>query len=259
MNTEFKVKVSPKNNEAVCSQSLSMPIHLTEGLIVELALMHKYGINTVLNLSIYASRIFAQRKPNGKLRLLVDLGKIKNLIPVVYVKNNIPVSTLSDAAKHLAGKSLFFKLNCLHACHCFQMANQRSVERLAFILARRTFAWRRLAQGVNRSVSAFKTSCVSTWTQLSKLNNVLSTWTVLELMPTPLRILPGILGQSSSEFVRQDWSWRKNCAILELEKLNTLAQLFHQKELHRKLGRVKIVLDKLRFPKKRHYSASWDS
>ena len=46
MNTEFKVKLTPKDDKAVYSQSLPMPIHLKEDLIVELALMHKYGIIT---------------------------------------------------------------------------------------------------------------------------------------------------------------------------------------------------------------------
>ena len=41
MNTEFKVKLTPKDDKAVYSQSLPMPIHLKEDLIVELALMHK--------------------------------------------------------------------------------------------------------------------------------------------------------------------------------------------------------------------------
>ena len=35
------------------------------------------------------------------------------------------------------------------------MADQRSVEMLAFIFASRTFAYKRLAQGLSRSVSAF--------------------------------------------------------------------------------------------------------
>ena len=76
MNTEFKVKLTPKDNKAVYSQSLPMAIHLKEDLIVELALMHKYGIITLLPFSKYASPIFAQRKPKGKLRLLVDLRKL---------------------------------------------------------------------------------------------------------------------------------------------------------------------------------------
>ena len=46
MNTEFKVKPTPKDDKVVYSQSLPMPIHLKEDLIVELALMHKYGIIT---------------------------------------------------------------------------------------------------------------------------------------------------------------------------------------------------------------------
>ena len=48
MNTEFKVKLTPKDDKAVYSQSIPMPIHLKEDLIVELALMHKYRIITVL-------------------------------------------------------------------------------------------------------------------------------------------------------------------------------------------------------------------
>ena len=155
MNTEFKMKLTPKDDRAVYSQSLSMPIHLKEDLDVELALVHKYGIITVLPFSKYASAIFAQRKPNGKLRLLVDLRKIISLIADDYTNNNHPVSTLSDAAQHLVGKSLFCKLDCSQAYHCLQMADQRSVDTLAFIFASRTFAYKRLAQGLSRSVSAF--------------------------------------------------------------------------------------------------------
>ena len=154
MNTEFKVRLIPKDDKAVYSQSLPMPIHLKEDLIVELALVHKYGIITVLPFSKYASPIFAQRKPNGKLRLLVDLRKNNTLIAAHYTNNNHPVSNLSDAAQHLAGKSLFCKLDCSQAHHCLQMADQRSVEMLAFNFASRTFAYKSLAQSLSRSVSA---------------------------------------------------------------------------------------------------------
>ena len=80
INTEFKVRLTPKDDKAVYSQSLPMPIHLKEDLINELALLHKYGIITVLLFSKYASRLFPQKKPNGKLRLLVDLRKNNSLI-----------------------------------------------------------------------------------------------------------------------------------------------------------------------------------
>ena len=153
MNTEFKVKLTPKVDRAFYSQSLPMPIHLKEDSIVELALMHKYGIITVLPFLKYASPIFAQRKPNGKLRLLVDLRKINTLMADDYTNINHPVSTFSYAAQHLAGKSLFCKIDCSQACYCLQMADQRSVEMLAVNFASRTY--RRLAQGLSRSVSAF--------------------------------------------------------------------------------------------------------
>ena len=117
--------------------------------------MHYYGIITTLPFSKYASPIFAQRKPNGRLRLLVDLRKINNLISDDYINNNHPVSTLSDAAQHLAGKKLFCKLDCSQAYHVLQMADQKSVELLAFNFASRTFAYLRLPQGLSRSLSSF--------------------------------------------------------------------------------------------------------
>ena len=100
-----------------------MPIHLRKDLIFELALMHRYWINTVLPSSKYASPIFAESKPNGKLRLLVDLRKINSLIADDYTNNNHSVSTLSDATQHLAGKSLSCNLDCSQAYHCLQTAD----------------------------------------------------------------------------------------------------------------------------------------
>ena len=85
----------------------------------------------------------------------MDLRKINALIADDYINNNHPVSTFSDAAQHLAGKKLFCKLDCSQAYHCLQMADQRSVELLAYNSARRTFAYRRLAQGLSRALSAF--------------------------------------------------------------------------------------------------------
>ena len=155
INNEFKIKLTPKSEQPAYTQSLPCPVNLKDDLTVELALMHYYGIITTLPFSKYASPIFAQRKPNGRLRLLVDLRKINNLISDDYINNNHPVSTLSDAAQHLAGKKLFCKLDCSQAYHVLQMADQKSVELLAFNFASRTFAYLRLAQGLSRSLSSF--------------------------------------------------------------------------------------------------------
>ena len=104
INTEFKVQLIPLVNRPAYIQSLPVPINLKDKVLVELALVHTYGIITTLPFSKYASPITAQRKPNGKLRLLVDLRKKNTLIADDYINNNHPVSTLTDAAQHMAGK-----------------------------------------------------------------------------------------------------------------------------------------------------------
>ena len=55
----------------------------------------------------------------------------------------------------MAGKKIFCKLDRSQAYHCLQMADQRSIEMLAFNFASRTFACRRLAQGLSRAMSDF--------------------------------------------------------------------------------------------------------
>ena len=122
---------------------------------MELALLHKYGIITTSPFSKYASPIFAQRKPNGKLHLLVDFRKINTFIADDYINNNHPVSTLTDAALHMAEKNLFCRLDCSQKYHCLQMADQQPIELLAFNFASRTFSYQRLAQGLSRSLWAF--------------------------------------------------------------------------------------------------------
>ena len=73
MNEDFTVKLTSKDDSAAYSQSLSTAVTLKDDI---LALLHKYGIITTLPFSKYASLLFAQTKPNGKLCLLVDLRKI---------------------------------------------------------------------------------------------------------------------------------------------------------------------------------------
>ena len=204
MNTEFKVKITPKDDKAVYSQNLPMPVHVKEDLIVELARMHKYGIITVLPFCKYASTIFAQRKPNGKLRLLVDLRKINSLITDDYINNNHPVSTLSDAAQHLGGKSLFCKLDCSQAYHCLQMADQFSVEMLAFNFASRTFAYKRLAQGLSRSVSVFSSFMREYLDPVVKADQCAQYVDDIGIAANNAKKLTATSEQSSSEFAKQN-------------------------------------------------------
>ena len=158
INTDFKIKLTPKHDDPVYAQSLPTPTNLKDDLLVELALMQEYGIITTLPYSKYLSPIFAQRKPNGKLRILVDLRRINHLLKHDYNRHNHPVTTIADAAQHMAGKKYFCKLDCSQAYHCLQMADEQSIQLLAFNFGSRTFAYLRLAQGLNRSLSAFNST-----------------------------------------------------------------------------------------------------
>ena len=158
INTDFKIKMTPKHDDPVYAQSLPTPTNLKDNLLIELALMQEYGIITTLPYSKYSSPIFAQRKPNGKLRILVDLRRINHLLKNDYNQHNHPVTTIADAAQHIAGKKYFCKLDCSQAYHCLQMADEQSIQLLAFNFGSRTFAYLRLAQGLNRSLSAFNST-----------------------------------------------------------------------------------------------------
>ena len=113
---------------------------------------------TTLPYSKHCLPIFAQRKPNGKLRILLDLRRINHLLKNGYNQHNHPVTTMADAAQHLAGKRYFCRLDCSQAYHCLQMVDEQSVQLLAFNFGSRTFAFLRLAQGLNRSLSAFNST-----------------------------------------------------------------------------------------------------
>ena len=260
MDTEFKVKLTPKDDKAVYSQSLPMPIHLKEDLIVELALMHKYGIITVLLFSKYASPNFEQRKPNGKLRLLVDLRKINSLIADDYTINNHPVSTLSDAAQQLAGRSLFCKLDCSLAYHCLQIADQRSVEMLAFNFASRTFAYKRLAQFLSRSVSAFSSFLREYLDPVVKVDQYAQYVDDIGIAANNATVLTRNIRTVFKCIRPAGLKLTIRKCLFGVRNLKSQEEQFHQKESHSKLGKFKIYwtdLDSLN--PKRHYNGIWVS
>ena len=153
--SKFSVKLTPDSDRPVYSKAQRISIHLKDDLLVELALLQYYGVITTLPFSRYSSPIFAKRKPNGKLRILIDLRKINHLIRNDYNNNNFPIATLTDAGAHLAGKKIFCKMDGSHGYYSVPMADDQSVQLLAFNFASRTYAFQRLAQGLSRSVSAF--------------------------------------------------------------------------------------------------------
>ncbi len=139
INHEFKVKLTPEHDKPIYAQSLPTPINLKDNLTVELALMQYYGLITTLPYSKYSSPIFAQKKPNGKLRILIDLRRINHLQRHDYDRNNHPISTLADTAAHMAGKIFLGQIDASQAYHCLQMADRESTQLLAFNFASRTW------------------------------------------------------------------------------------------------------------------------
>ena len=73
---------------------------------------------------------------------------------------NFPIPTKADATAHLAGKKIFAKMDCSQAYFSMQMADELSIQLLAFNFGGQTFAFKRIAQGASRSPTAFS-SCVS--------------------------------------------------------------------------------------------------
>ncbi len=88
INTEPKIKLQAQHHKPIYSQHLPTPINLKEDLTVELALMQYYGLITILPYSRYSSPIFAQKKSNGKLRILNDLRRINHLLRHDYDNKN---------------------------------------------------------------------------------------------------------------------------------------------------------------------------
>ena len=151
----FKVKLTPEHNDPVYKRSPPTPIHLRDDMLVELALLQYHDIITTLKYSKYSSPLFAQRKPDGKLRMLLDLRRINHLIRHDYDNNNYPVASLMDAAMHFSGKPIKSKMDCAQAFHGIEAADKVSVQLMSFNFASRTFAYKRLAQGLSRSATAF--------------------------------------------------------------------------------------------------------
>ena len=56
MNEEFLVELTPKDKSPANSQILPIPVEIKEEYLVDLALLHNYGIFTTLTFSKYSSR-----------------------------------------------------------------------------------------------------------------------------------------------------------------------------------------------------------
>ena len=155
MNIEFKVRLTWKHDDPVYAKSLPTPTNLKDAILVKLASMQEFDVIPILPFSRSSPPIFAQRKHIGKFRLLLDLRRINHFIRHHYDEQIHPVKTIAHAVQLMAGKSLSVSWVARRAIIAFrwQMSNQSN--RSSVVSGLRTFADKRLTQGLNRSFSAF--------------------------------------------------------------------------------------------------------
>ena len=75
MNEDLKIQLTPEDNSPAYSQRLPTSINFKEDILVELALLHRYGIITTLSFSKYASLIFVQKKTKWQATTLGPSSK----------------------------------------------------------------------------------------------------------------------------------------------------------------------------------------
>ena len=151
----MKVKFIPAHDLPLYVQSTPTAIHLRDEILVQFALMQFYGIVMLLPNSKKSCPIFAQGNSSEKLRILIDFRGVNHLFRNEYSNNKFPISNMTDTVHHFEGMILFAKLDCSQAYHCVQMADPLSVQLVSFNFASRTYAYTRLAQGLNKSVTEF--------------------------------------------------------------------------------------------------------
>ena len=191
MNTEFKSKLIPKDDKYVYSQNLPVP-----NLPEKTWLFSFLFCTFVGSLPCYqcpSTQVPFLHKEN-QTEILVDIRKINNLIPDVCTNKNHPVSTLqmqhktwqrdlysaSSIAPRLITVCRWLTKGQWKCFHSFFLAEILPTEDLHKVLAALCLL--------------FKVSCASFRTQMSKLTGMPKTWTILELQPKLIRILPGTYG-----------------------------------------------------------------
>ena len=89
-NTGLRNKLTPGHTLPLYVRGPPAPIHLRDGILIELALLQEFNIITALSHSKYNCLMFFHRKSSGKLRFVIDLRRVKRLVGHDYLKLNFP-------------------------------------------------------------------------------------------------------------------------------------------------------------------------
>ena len=107
INTRHRIEFMPRLDDPIYAQSLPTPSNMKTDILGKVALIQQYGLITTLPFSKYFLPCSAQRNPIGKSRLLVGFKGTNNLTKHDFNEHYHPVTTIADAARHMAGKKCF--------------------------------------------------------------------------------------------------------------------------------------------------------
>ena len=83
INTEFKVQLTTLDNRPAYSQSLPAPTNLKDDILVELALLHKYGIITTLRFSNMLVQYLHKGNQTGNYAFWLTSEKLIHLLQMI--------------------------------------------------------------------------------------------------------------------------------------------------------------------------------
>ena len=204
MNTEFKMKLTPKDNKAVYSQSLPMPIHLKEDLI-NIPFCTNMGSSQCHHSQNMQAPYLHKGSPTENYVSLWISQKSTPWLQTIIL-TIITQSALRQTQHNTwQGNPYSASLTALRLITACTWRTNVQWKCLHSILLADFLPTNDLHKASADLWLFFRASCASNWTQLSKLTNVLNTWMILESQPIMLRSSPGTSGQSSSAFAMQDW------------------------------------------------------
>ena len=136
INSKFLVRLAPINYRPAWSKNLRAPINLRDDIVIKLANLIDDGIMLALPFSKIVIPILPNENPTGKHANRKVLQQdttftgwtehIDTLIIDDCIKIFQPNSTKTEAVQHMTMKHLICK-----ACHCLELADQKSIEMLA--------------------------------------------------------------------------------------------------------------------------------
>lgn len=145
---EVKVRPSVK---PVAAKLRRLPLALRERVSAELRQLELSGIIERVDAAEWVSAIVVVQKPNGTIRLCVDLREVNKAIIV----DGFPLPHTEELLHHLVGATRFSKLDLKAAYHQLELTRE-SRELTTFVTHEGLFRFRRVCFGLASAPAAFQ-------------------------------------------------------------------------------------------------------